>query len=166
MKYTEKAEMLSTKLIEKFKKLRGEDDAELKEMLHNINIETRKMEVDMYRKSREVFPDMVQDLKETTFNLKALIKEKRERKEDSVKKLALYIFIIFHPIKAFSAWRDAKWLARNYFKLRQRVLRTYGFLIRMDQKPEDYHIDNIPRFKGEFDWYVNLIKQGKTCIDE
>ena len=40
MKYTEKAEMLSTKLIEKFKKLRGEDDAELKEMLHNMILDT------------------------------------------------------------------------------------------------------------------------------
>ena len=163
--YTQRAKTLGTELIEKFKESRGKDP-EFLTFLKEVEIETRKMEIGLYKKSRVVFPEMVQDLKDTTLYLKKLMRDKREKKKNGLRKLAFIVCIMLHPIVFFQAWRDNKYLVRNYFKWRQQTLSTYGFLIYMDHAPGTYHINNIPRFKGEFDWYVNLIKRGKTCIDD
>ena len=163
--YTQRAKTLGTELIEKFKESRGKDP-EFLTFLKEVEIETRKMEIGLYRKSRVVFPEMVQDLKELTFIIKDLIEDRKIERENKMITILKWITYGLHPIKAFKRWREVKHIVNEYLSYRQKVLRTYGFLIRMDHAPGTYKQSNIPRFKGEFDWYVNLIKQGKTCIDD
>jgi len=163
--YTQRARTLGTELIEKFKETRG-NDPEFRAMLKRVELETRKMEIGLYRKSRVMFPEMVQDLKDTTYIIKDLIKDRKMERKNKYITLFRWINHFLHPIKAFKYWREAKNIVNEYLSYRQKVLRTYGFLIYMDHAPGTYKQSNIPRFKGEFDWYINLIKRGKTCIDD
>lgn len=163
--YTQRARTLGTELIEKFKETRG-NDPEFRAVLKRVELETRKMEIGLYKKSRRLFPEMVQDLKDTTYIIKDLIKDRKIERENKMITILKWINYGLHPIKAFKYWREAKNIVNEYLSYRQKVLRTYGFLIYMDHAPGTYKQSNIPRFKGEFDWYVNLIKRGKTCIDD
>ena len=163
--YTQRAKTLGTELIEKFKETRG-NDPEFLTFLKGVEIETRKMEIGLYKKSRRLFPEMVQDLKELTFIIKDLIKDRKMERENKYITLFKWMNCCLHPIKAFKHWREVKHIVNDYLSYRQDVLRTYGFLIYMDHAPGTYKQSNISRFKGEFDWYVDLIKQGKTCIDD